>query len=105
MQQTVTTVEISNFIPPRGMRKVSRIVLPVSVQSGYEKIVRCGCRLTCETLGTGVISLTVEEPRLGDFVIKLVNSTQEVEEALTDMIEAFNEEEFDKWKSRREQMM
>jgi hypothetical protein len=52
-----------------------------------------------------MISLTIEEPRLGDFVIKLVNSTQEVEEALTDMIEAFNEEEFDKWKSRREQMM
>jgi len=105
MQRTITVVEISNFIPPKGMRKVSRVALPVSVQSGYEKIVRCGCRITCEPLGTGMISLTIEEPRLGDFVIKLVKSAQEVEEALTSMIEAFDEEEFDKWKSHREQMM
>ena len=105
MQQAVTTVEISNFIPPRGIREVSRIALPVSVQSGYEKIVRCGCRLTCEILGTGMISLTIEEPRLGDFVIKLVSSIQKVEETLINMIETFDEKEFEKWEIRREQMI
>lgn len=105
MKPKDTTVEVTVFVPPNGMKKVAKLSLPVSVQPGYDKVVRNGCRLTSETLGTGQISVTIEEPRLGDFVIRLANSYEEAERALAGMIEAFNEEEFEQWKSRREQMM
>lgn len=105
MKTEGTTVLVTVFVPPNGMKKVGKLNLPASVQSGYDKIVRNGCRLTSETLGTGQISVTIEEPRLGDFVIRLVNSYGEAEKALVGMIETFNEEEFEQWKSHREQSM
>jgi alpha-galactosidase/6-phospho-beta-glucosidase family protein len=105
MKPKDTIVEVTIFVPPNGMKKIAQLSLPASVQSGYDKVVRNGCRLTSETLGTGQVSVTIEEPRLGDFVIRLTNSYEEAEKALVGMIEAFSEEEFEQWKSRREQMM
>lgn len=105
MKVKETTVEVSVFVPPNGMRKLVKLSLSASVQPGYDKLVRNGCRLTSETLGTGQISVTIEEPRLGDFVIRLANSFAEAEEALARMIETFDEGKFEIWKSSREQMM
>jgi hypothetical protein len=100
-----TIVEVSQFLPPNGRRIVAQVELPSHIKEKYESIISSGCRLTYEVLGNGVASMTIEEPALGDFVIRLSPSGQKADLVLTKMIESFNQEEFDKWKNQRKQFM
>lgn len=94
----MTTVLVTQFIPPNGMKKYSFLELSNAKEDKYNQILRSGCRITVEVLQTGITSVTIEEPNLGDFVIELVSMGDSVEKAIESVVNSFNEEEFESWK-------
>lgn len=100
MEKTIA-VDVHRFIPPRGMRVVSRVILCATVENKYQEILESGCRITSEKFMTGETSLTIEEPDLGDFVIRFIKLSLDTDTTLTKMIQSFKKEEFEKWKRQR----
>jgi len=90
-------IEVTQFLLPHGRKKYVLFDVSDIVEPQYLAIQRCGCRLTAEALTTGIISLTIEELNWGDFMIRLVDRVEDIEETLTNMLEAFDELKFDKW--------
>ncbi len=92
---------VIQFLKPNGQKRVCRTTVPESVKDNYELMKTNGCRLTAEELQNGMVSVTIEEPQLGDFLIRLVENGPKVQEALEEMLKKFNEKEFEKWKKER----
>jgi hypothetical protein len=100
--ERVVEVEVVQFLRPNGRKRHCRVVLPESVQQGYDLVRKNGCRLTAEELENRLISLTIEEPKLGDFSAVIVENGPKVPESLVEMLVKFNEQAFEKWKNAAE---
>ena len=64
----------------------------------YKLMQLSGCRLTAEVLGTGHISLCIEEPALGDYKIEIVQNGPDVQKAIEKMLMEFDSAQFAEWK-------
>jgi len=95
-------IEVIQFSLPYGRQKLVIFDAPDALEPKYLSIQRCGCRLTAEALTTGLISLTIEEPNLGDYMIQLVQRVEEIEQTFAEMLDKFDERMFDRWVSVQE---
>lgn len=100
--EEVVTAEVINFTPPNGKKENIRVVIPKRLEEKYNLIKKHKCRLTSEVLRTGAISITVEEPNLGDFLMEIVFDTKNTQDHINKIIERFDEQEFIEWKNNVE---
>jgi hypothetical protein len=95
-------IDIIQFIPPRGRQELRQIEVPDDCAVGYESMRRHGCRLTVETLMTGMVSTCIEHEE-GDYDIKLLRlpgrpgKLQTLPQAVTAMLQRFDGAKFEKW--------
>ena len=92
------TAEITQFVLPNGRKEQMRAVLSDKVRNKYISMKSCGCRLTAEVLRDSNISLTIEEPNVGDFMIRITANSSNVIDVLEEMLKLFDKKKFDSWK-------
>jgi hypothetical protein len=94
------TIPLTQFILPDGRQSDTFCDgLPADLQSQYDLIRENGCRLTCEILTTGDISLAVEH-KDGDFDIEIATNgpgEKSPKKSLERLIRRFNVDAFEKW--------
>ena len=75
--------------------------MPDHLKPQWDEIQKVGLRLTAEVLLTQEVSLTLEEPDLGDYAIQVVANGPEVPKAVEQMIINFTAEGFERWMSEK----
>jgi hypothetical protein len=94
-------IQINEFCLPRGQRRVIFGEVSDDCKEGYEALTKAGCRITGEVLRTGFVSVTIEEPSLGDYDIQVIKNRPTVIAVLETMIKKFNLIEFEEWKKKQ----
>lgn len=91
-------IEVIQYIPPDGGTRKLEVFLPdgLDLADQYELIKSCDLRFTIETLMTGVTSLCLENPELGDYRAKLFTHRDHFE-PLIELIREFDPEDYTKW--------
>jgi hypothetical protein len=100
-------VPITQFLYPNGEKR--DLVCDVSdyVAAMYEEVIYpLGLRITAECLqGTPIVSMCLEEPKLGDYSCVLATNSKEepgiVKDALEALIRRFDIQEFEFWKAQQ----
>ena len=91
-------VELTQFLLPDGRRREQTCTVSDTFQDRYHAIRAAGCRLTCEVLSSGMVSLAVEHPSWGDFLMEVCrNEPDRPPAALEKLIGRFDLEEFSRW--------
>jgi hypothetical protein len=96
-------IEAVQFLRPNGEQRPVRGRVDASAKDGYEAMRRAGCRLTMEELSNGLVSITIEEPEVGDFDIMVVPNGPQVTVAVVAMLKRFDTVRFTHWKLETEQ--
>lgn len=91
------TVEVTQFVQPHGRQIPMTTEVSDKCREKYNQMQSAGCRLTAEVLGTGTISLCIEEPDLGDYRIELARNGPDVQAAIERMLMEFDPAQFQEW--------
>lgn len=97
------TVEVTQFIQPHGRQSLATTEISDDCQEKYKLMQAAGCRLTAEVLGTGHVSVCIEDPELGDYKIELAKNGPDVQKAIEKMLMEFDSAQFAEWKMREDQ--
>lgn len=93
-------VELTQFLLPKGERREQTCIVSDTLQTKYQALRASGCRMTCEVLRNGMVSLAVEHPDFGDYlneVCKNESGPNCPPAALEKLIGRFDLEEFSQW--------
>lgn len=80
------TAKLTQYMRPDGRQQAVETELPVEVLGAYKHMENFGCRLECEVLRTGEVSVTVTHPDMGDIDISVNPNGPEVHEGLVRML-------------------
>ena len=93
-------IPLTQFLRPDGRtRDVWCDDMPSDLAPKMDALTAMGCRLTCEELMTGMVSLSVEHPE-GDFDMELCKNgagEDSPKNALERLVRRFDADEFEKW--------
>lgn len=94
-------IPVTEFIPPHGRQASTEIDIPDRLADVVQHLSDLDMRLTVEQLSTGKASLTLEQPRLGDFLIEILPASKATREDCTakfiEMLESVDIDEVRKW--------
>jgi len=90
-------IKVIQFIPPRGRTRIAVFDISDKLEFKYLMMQRCDCQITAEHLATGEFSVTISHPCYGDYAIEITENLSKVPRLLENMLELFNEDEFDVW--------
>jgi len=94
-------ITVTQFLRPNGRKKELLLEIPDSYQEQYKLIKQCGCYISCEQIQTGEAAQYITH-KTGDFAIKVTPCFETADNALLEMIAAFNKDAFDKWLREQE---
>jgi hypothetical protein len=79
------TVPVTQYIPPNGRRKLITTELDATLLPQYKEMVAAGFNFSAEILGTGVISLCIENEDY-DATCELADNGPQVQEKMEQML-------------------
>lgn len=87
MSDATFTAAVVQFFRPFGDRKIEETELPIEVQPAYEEMRKSGCRFEAEVLATGMVSMTISNPKTEeDIDISLTRNGPEVQAGMVEML-------------------
>lgn len=81
------TAKLTQYLRPDGRQVEVETELPMAVLGAYKHMTNYGCRLECEVLTTGEVSVTVTHPDVGDIDISVTENGPEVHEGIVRMLQ------------------
>lgn len=94
-------IPITQYLRPNGRQRRQTTQIPDSLSGHYEKLQVAGVRIAAEVLITDEVSLTIEDPRFGDFDSELVPNGAQVLVALERLVGRFDLEDCQRWQKDR----
>jgi hypothetical protein len=92
-------VDLIQFLRPNGNTRAAWCEVSDELKPQYEALRENGCRITCEELSDGNVSIAIEHAK-GDFDIELcANKPHDPKAALERLIGRFDQAKFDKWEA------
>lgn len=102
MDQTsvaLVAIPVTYYRPPHGKKDVGDMYITAHLKPKYDVLAARGGGIALEILRTREVSVTIEHDA-GDYDIRLISPKSpigRVNEAISEMLEAFNPEMFDRW--------
>lgn len=84
-------------MPSNGRSRIAIFDVSDKLEHKYLMLQRCDCQLEAEHITTERFSVKIKHTGYGDYAIKITESLSKVPRLIEDLLESFDEDEFDLW--------